>query len=100
MKKIAIGQAGGPTSVINSTLVGFVKETMNDFHLSFIFDGYKGLVEGNIIEGSETLINRVLQYEHIPGACLGSGRYPMTDEEIYRAVKLLKKNEINVLVFI
>lgn len=100
MKKIAIGQAGGPTSVVNSTLAGFVKETMDEFSLTFILNGYKGLVENNIIEGTEMFVKKVLQYEQVPGACLGSGRYPMTEEEIYNVLKNLKNQEIKILVFI
>lgn len=100
MKKIAIGQAGGPTSVINATLVGLVKSVMNDFKLTFIFNGYDGLVHQNVIEGSSEVINWVIQHEHIPGACLGSGRYPMSENEISNVINFLKKEHIDVLVFI
>lgn len=35
MKKVVIGQAGGPTSVINATLAGFVEEVMDEYKLTF-----------------------------------------------------------------
>src|SRR5690625_2073823 len=99
MKKIAIGQAGGPTSVLNATIVGLVKEIMNDYKLSFILNGFDGLVNENLVEGDRGKIEWVLQHEHIPGACLGSGRYPMTELEITNAVKFLKREKVDILVF-
>jgi 6-phosphofructokinase 1 len=100
MKKIAIGQAGGPTSVINATLVGFVKQTMSEYSLSFIRNGYDGLVHGDMIEGSDAALKWIIQHEKVPGACLGSGRYPLTDEEIEKAVRILREKRIDALVFI
>jgi 6-phosphofructokinase 1 len=100
MKRVAIGQAGGPTSVINATLVGLIKELMNDVKLSFICNGYDGLVHENMREGNNKLLKWIFQHEHTPGACLGSGRYPMSDKEIANAVKFLKNEHINALIFI
>ncbi|MFC0471470.1 diphosphate--fructose-6-phosphate 1-phosphotransferase [Halalkalibacter kiskunsagensis] len=100
MKKIAIGQAGGPTSVINATLVGFVKQTMSKCSLSFIRNGYDGLVHGEFIEGNDTTLQWITQHEKVPGACLGSGRYPLSDEEIEKAVRILREKRIDALVFI
>ncbi|WP_257348186.1 diphosphate--fructose-6-phosphate 1-phosphotransferase [Pseudalkalibacillus decolorationis] len=100
MKKIAIGQAGGPTTVINATLAGFVKEMTPDFSLFFIQNGYQGLVRGDLLEGNEENINWVLEHQNVPGACLGSGRYPFTDEKLEKAVQNLRQNSIEVLVFI
>ncbi|WP_165767956.1 diphosphate--fructose-6-phosphate 1-phosphotransferase [Virgibacillus indicus] len=100
MKRVAIGQAGGPTSVINATLVGLVKELMNDYKISFILNGYDGLVHEDIMEGTNEIIKWVVQHEHIPGACLGSGRYLMSENEITGIVNFLKRENINVLVFI
>ena len=100
MKKVAIGQAGGPTSVINATLVGLVKNIMDDFELTFILNGYGGLVHENVMEGDSKVIQWVIQHEHIPGACLGSGRYPMSENEISGIIKFLKRQNVNVLVFI
>jgi 6-phosphofructokinase 1 len=100
MKKVAIGQAGGPTSVINATLVGLVKELMDDVELSFICNGYDGLVHENIREGNNKFLKWIFEHEHTPGACLGSGRYPMSDEEIAHVIKFLKNEKINVLIFI
>ena len=49
MKRIAIGQAGGPTPVINATLAGFVQEVKEEGFLVFIRNGYEGLANGDFI---------------------------------------------------
>lgn len=100
MKKIAIGQAGGPTSVINATLAGFVEQAMHEHTLCFVRDGYDGLVHGNFIEGNDHFLQWVIKNRQVPGACLGSGRYPLTDEQIEKAVKGLRQQKVNALVFI
>ncbi|MFC7786871.1 diphosphate--fructose-6-phosphate 1-phosphotransferase [Rossellomorea sp. GCM10028870] len=100
MKKIAIGQAGGPTTVINATLAGFVKNTMKDHALFFVRNGYEGLVKGNFLKGTDELLEWVLQNERVPGACLGSGRYPFSPAQMELAVRHLKNEGIDSLVFI
>ena len=100
MKKIAIGQAGGPTSVINTSLVGFVESSINNNLLYGVLNGYEGLVKENLIELKDETLDLVKKHKYVPGACLGSGRYQLTDEKIQIAVKNLKKYDINALVFI
>lgn len=100
MKRIAIGQAGGPTPVINATLAGFVQEVKEEGFLVFIRNGYEGLANGDFITGSSKLLRWVIDHTHVPGACLGSGRYPLTDEKIEQALRHLRKHRIDALVFI
>ncbi|HEY8889847.1 MAG TPA: diphosphate--fructose-6-phosphate 1-phosphotransferase [Clostridium sp.] len=100
MKKIAIGQAGGPTAVINTSLVGFVESSIKNNLLYGVLNGYEGLVKENLIELKDKTLDLVKKHKYIPGACLGSGRYQLTDEKIEIAVNNLKKNDINALVFI
>lgn len=100
MKKVAIGQAGGPTAVINATLAGFVNEVKRDHSLLFIQNGYEGLAHGKYLDGDDEMLHRIDLHRDIPGACLGSGRFPLTDEHIEKGVRLLQAQGVNVLVFI
>ena len=100
MKKVAIGQAGGPTAVINATLAGFVKEIERDHALLFIQNGYEGLAHGMYLDGDSEMLSRVHLHKDVPGACLGSGRFPLTDEHIENGVRLLQAQGVDVLVFI
>ncbi|WP_153720756.1 diphosphate--fructose-6-phosphate 1-phosphotransferase [Sporosarcina cascadiensis] len=100
MKKVAIGQAGGPTAVINATLAGFVEEVLQDHSLLFIQNGYEGLTKGLFLDGNGAALEQIRLHHQVPGACLGSGRFPLTDENIEKGVRKLKEQNVDALVFI
>ena len=52
MKNVIVGQSGGPTSVINSSLLGVYK-TAKDRGADIVYGmvhGIKGLLDGNIVD--------------------------------------------------
>ncbi|WP_173915435.1 diphosphate--fructose-6-phosphate 1-phosphotransferase [Halobacillus sp. Marseille-Q1614] len=100
MRKVAIGQAGGPTAVLNATLSGCVESIKGSCEITFIESGYEGLVEENFIPGDPAMLNWVIANRNIPGACLRSGRYTFDEQAIQRAVQNLKKHQIDTLVFL
>lgn len=100
VKRIAIGQAGGPTAVINTSLVGFIESTANENLIYGVLDGYEGLVKDSLIELKDETMDLVKKHKYVPGACLRSGRYKLTDDKIEIAVSNLKKHHIDSLVFI
>lgn len=100
MHKIAVGQAGGPTTVINASLVGFIDGLPENTEAFAVLNGYQGLVNEDFERLEGPFYDWVKQHKTIPGACLGSGRYPFTPDLMVRAVLNLKKNDIHTLVFI
>lgn len=100
MKKVVIGQAGGPTSVINATLAGFVEEVMDEYKLTFLQNGYEGLVYGNFLDGTDEINSWIVENKHVPGACLGSGRFPLEAEHIEQCVQQLRNIQADALVVI
>lgn len=100
MRKIAVGQAGGPTAVLNASLVGFIDGMFNSASIYAVMNGYQGLVENDFEHLEGPLYDWVQKHKYIPGACLGSGRYDFTPELMVKAVLNLKNNDIHTLVFI
>lgn len=100
MKRVAIGQAGGPTSVINTSLVGFLEHINKNFELYYVENGYTGLVENCFFPLEGSFLRWVRGHKYIPGACLGAGRYEFSDDKVQLAVQNLKAKGIDVLVFI
>ncbi|WP_226654974.1 diphosphate--fructose-6-phosphate 1-phosphotransferase [Pseudalkalibacillus hwajinpoensis] len=98
MKKIAIGQAGGPTAVLNESLVGFLEQI--DQEVTGILQGFQGLVEGRFIDMGPSVRNRARASRNVSGAWLGAGRYTMSETDMARAVENLKVAQIDTLVFI
>ena len=94
-------QSGGPTSVINTSLYGAIKEAQKHPEISHIYGslyGIDGLLTDNIIdlgkEDDET-IELLLQ---TPGAALGTTRHKLPKdlhhEEYSRIIDTLKKHDI------
>lgn len=100
VKRIAVGQAGGPTAVINASLVGLLNSLDSDAELFAVRDGYQGLAENDFVPIDEQYLQWIKKHRFVPGACLGSGRYKFTEDRIHQAVHYLKHNKIDVLVFI
>lgn len=84
MKNLIVGQSGGPTAVINSSLYGVVAEALE--HADSIgqvygmVNGIEGFLEGNVLNFREALPDGKLEgLKYTPGAYLGSCRYKLPD---------------------
>lgn len=94
---VLIGQSGGPTSVINSSLAGVVAGAMKIKGIERVFGmrfGIEGLLNDFLIDlGSES--PSVLKgLSSTPGSALGSSRLKLKDEHFPALLKQLKKYNI------
>ena len=98
-----IGQSGGPTSVINSSLAGVITAARS----SGIISGIYGMNYG--IEGfmNEWLFNLGAQPDEIirglrrtPSSALGSSRHKLKDEDFPRILSVLEKYDIRYFFLI
>ena len=101
-KTLIIGQSGGPTSVINASLVGAVKEALKHEEIDRVlgaFHGIDGILNSNYY--TFTCDDDLETLTKTPAAALGSVRFKLTNDfndPIYD--KILKKfNEENVGYF-
>ncbi len=98
-----IGQSGGPTCVINQSLVGAVEEARKHGAITGFYGalhGVKGVLSEELIdlfaESSETL-KRVAE---TPSAALGSVRKKPTPEECLEIFKVLRAHEVRFFFYI
>lgn len=104
---IAVGQSGGPTTVINSSLYGVIKEALDNRHrigkVYGMINGIEGFIEDRVIDMEEELSMEELELlTHTPAAYLGSCRYKLPesmDDSIYRVI-FSKFKELNISYFI
>ncbi|SDW52458.1 6-phosphofructokinase 1 [Marinococcus luteus] len=99
-KRIVIGQAGGPTAVINASLASLTEALAPKHDVTFVLNGYEGLAEGNFLEGNANLLERIQMYKNVPGACLGSGRFMSSMEVIEKMCWQLKYIQADALIMI
>ena len=108
MANCIIAQSGGPTAVINSSVVGLL-EANNDLE---IFDkvyaglnGIEGILKGNILELSSFSKEEIHNFRYTPSSGLGSCRYKMkkleeSTEEYDRLLKILEDNDIKAFFYV
>jgi 6-phosphofructokinase len=98
--KVAIGQAGGPTSVINASLLSFIEEAKQDFEVYGIVNAMQGLVEDWFVKSDQRAFAEAMQFRNVPGAILGAGRWSMSESDFERCIQHLMKRDIRYVVLI
>ena len=106
MKNVIVGQSGGPTSVINSSLLGVFK-TAKDRGADIVYGmvhGIKGLLDGDIVDLSahiKTDLDMDL-LKRTPSSFLGSCRYKLPEiegnEETYDKIFAIL-NDLEIYAF-
>lgn len=80
-KNLIVGQSGGPTAVINSSLYGVVSEGIRQEEIGHVYgmvNGIEGFLKGTVLDFEEALPGEKLEYlTYTPGAYLGSCRYKL-----------------------
>lgn len=82
---LIVGQSGGPTAVINSSLYGVVSEGFRHpdaiGHVYGMVNGIAGFLEGNVLDFAQELPGGQLErLKTTPGAYLGSCRYKLPED--------------------
>ena len=82
-KNLIVGQSGGPTAVINSSLYGVISEGIKQEEIGHVYgmiNGIEGFLKGTILDFEEALPGEKLEYlTYTPGAYLGSCRYKLPE---------------------
>ncbi|QQE80481.1 diphosphate--fructose-6-phosphate 1-phosphotransferase [Alicyclobacillus sp. SO9] len=95
--KVAIGQFGAPTTVLNASLYGVLETLRNrSAEILGIIGGVEGLLSGSFVDLSDSSSLSWLQ--STPGAALRAGRYAGQNEVGRRAVSILAERKINGLI--
>src|SRR5688500_2172234 len=98
-----IGQSGGPTSVINQSLVGAIREARNAPHIDRFFGarhGVKGIVGDDFIDlkqAPDELLGRIAQ---TPSSALGSTRDKPDAAYCERIFRSFEKHNVRYFFYI
>lgn len=105
-----VGQSGGPTSAINATLSGVIRQACKSEKIDKLYgmkNGIEGLLMGNIVDLSYLFDDEksLSLLETTPSSALGSCRKKLpdfnTDEEIYRRLfSIFKEYDIGYFFYI
>ena len=83
-KNLIVGQSGGPTAVINSSLYGVVSEGLLQDSVDRVYgmvNGIEGFLAGRVLDFQEVFSGNDLEkLKTTPGAYLGSCRYKLPED--------------------
>ena len=108
MSNCIIAQSGGPTSVINSSVVGLIKSNkdLNIYNKVYAgLNGIEGILNGNILDLSNLSEEELNEFKYTPASGLGSCRYKMkkleeSTEEYDKLLNILKLNDIKAFFYV
>lgn len=100
---LLVGQSGGATAVINSSLAGIISQARQSKSWDRILGlshGIEGLFNHKFIHLSDIEDNRLNQIARTPSAALGTGRMKLKDDDLARAVLTMQTLGITAFVYI
>ena len=98
-----IGQSGGPTSVINSSLAGVIDACKKSPVIGDIYGmhyGIEGLMKGLLYDLGNQPNEIIDGLRKTPSSALGSSRHKLKDEDFPKILEVLKKHNIRFFFLI
>ena len=98
-----IGQSGGPTVVINQSLVGAVEEARKHAEIRKFFGarhGTKGILKEDFVNLFKFRKERLETVAVTPAAALGSVRHKPTEDECRQVFEVFRKNDVRYFFYI
>jgi 6-phosphofructokinase 1 len=98
-----IGQSGGPTSVINSSLAGVIQAALETSFIDRIFGmhyGIEGFMQEMLYDLGKQPKHIIEGLRHTPSSALGSSRHKVQDSDLPHILDLMKKYNIRYFFLI
>ena len=107
MKNLLVGQSGGPTAVINSSLAGVIREAKKSAEIGTVYgtvNGIEGILTENIISLEGFQEENIELLKQTPSSYLGSCRKKLpediSDPLFAQIFDVLKKHNIGYFLYI
>jgi 6-phosphofructokinase 1 len=100
---MVIGQSGGPTAVINSSVCGAVQEAARHEAMGDIYGmlhGIQGFLQEDLVDLRRENPATIEGLRRTPSAALGSCRYRLTDQDYQRVVEVCQAHNIRFFFYI
>jgi 6-phosphofructokinase 1 len=101
--KLLVGQSGGPTQVINSSLVGVVMEALQNEQVTGVYGslrGIEGVLNDRLIDLARESEATLSLLRQTPGAALGTVRYKVRAEDYAQIVDTLRTRDVRFFCYI
>jgi 6-phosphofructokinase len=101
--RLIVGQSGGPTQVINNSLVGVIEEALAHSEITGVYGmrrGITGVLNDELIDLARESRQTLERLRHTPGAALGTVRYKVTADDYRRILEVLRVHDIRHFCYI
>ena len=100
--KVVVAQGGGPTAVINQSLVGAVLEARKYAHITHVYGarhGVSGIVDEDFVDLSQATTHNLEMVANTPSSGLGSTRVKPDEEYCARIFKVLQAHGVRYFFY-
>lgn len=101
--RLVVGQSGGPTQVINNSLVGVIEEAMSHDEVTGVYGmlrGISGVLNDDLIDLARESERTLSLLRRTPGAALGTVRYKVKASDYRQIVEVLRARGIRYFCYI
>lgn len=101
--RLVVGQSGGPTQVINSTLVGVIEEALSHSAVAGVYGslrGVSGVLDERFVDLAQESSQTLAALRRTPGAALGTVRYKLQPSDYRRAIDVLRAHGVRFFCYI
>jgi 6-phosphofructokinase len=100
---LIVSQSGGPTAVINNSLVGVVQEAMQQKQIGEIYGalfGIQGVLDENLIDFRQESSVSLERLRVTPGSALGMSRRKLTEDDYGRILDVFTAHDVRYFFYI
>ncbi len=102
-RNAVIGQSGGPTSVINQSLVGVIEQVRGAGHIRQLLGarhGVSGIVKDDFVPLDDVPVEKLVHIANTPSAALGSTRDKPDEAYCHKIFEVLKQRDVGYFFYI
>jgi 6-phosphofructokinase 1 len=100
---LLVGQSGGPSAVVNSSLCGVIQEAMRHEEIEGVYgarNGVEGLLKEHLVDLRREKPSTIEGLRRTPTMALGSCRYKPVEEDYERILKIVSAYNVRYFLYI
>ncbi|HOG45245.1 MAG TPA: 6-phosphofructokinase [Anaerolineae bacterium] len=102
-RNLLVAQSGGPTAVINNSLVGVIEEAKARGEIGTVIGaerGIEGVLREQLVDLSREAPQTLRALRQTPSAALGTSRHKLKEGDLERIVEVFRKHNIGYFCYI
>ena len=102
-RNLLVAQSGGPTAVINNSLVGVIEEAKGRREIGIVIGaerGIEGVLSEHLLDLSREAPETLAALRQTPSAALGTSRHKLKGDDLERIVEVFRKYDVGYFCYI